>query len=90
MVRWNQFRVYAGNWAFLGFAGASFAIALPLASQAYPSAHQGLAMGVVAIGNSGVLLAAFMAPRLAEGVGWHQVFGIMLLPVMGTAPCFLC
>jgi MFS transporter, NNP family, nitrate/nitrite transporter len=72
----------------LGFAGASFAIALPLASQAYPSSHQGLAMGVAAIGNSGVLLSAFLAPRLAEMFGWHQVFGLMLLPVMGTASLF--
>ena len=29
----------------LGIAGASFAIALPIASEAYPPAHQGLAMG---------------------------------------------
>ncbi len=84
----TSFEAMLGIGLFLGFAGASFAIALPLASQAYPSAHQGLAMGVVAIGNSGVLLATFMAPRLAEGVGWHQVFGIMLLPVMGTAILF--
>jgi MFS transporter, NNP family, nitrate/nitrite transporter len=84
----TSFESMLGIGLFLGFAGASFAIALPLASQAYPSAHQGLAMGVVAIGNSGVLLAAFMAPRLAEGIGWHQVFGIMLLPVMGTGLLF--
>lgn len=45
-------------------------------------------MGVAAIENSGVLLAAFMAPRLAEALGWHQVFGIMLLPVIGTALLF--
>ncbi len=68
----------------LGWAGASFAIALPLASQAYPPAHQGLAMGVAAVGNSGVLLASFFAPRLAATYGWHQVFGIMLLPVFST------
>lgn len=84
----TSFESMLGIGLFLGFAGASFAIALPLASQAYPSAHQGLAMGVAAIGNSGVLLAAFMAPRLAEALGWHQVFGIMLLPVIGTALLF--
>ncbi|MDT3779938.1 MFS transporter [Nitrospira sp. MA-1] len=84
----TSFESMLGIGLFLGFAGASFAIALPLASQAYPSAHQGLAMGVAGIGNSGVLLAAFMAPRLVETLGWHQVFGIMLLPVMGTAFIF--
>jgi len=86
--RGTSFEEMLGIGLFLGFAGASFAIALPLASQAYPSAHQGLAMGVTAIGNSGVLLAAFLAPRLAEALGWHYVFGIMLLPVMGTALLF--
>ena len=72
----------------LGIAGASFAIALPVASQAYPAAHQGLAMGVAAVGNSGVLLASLFAPRLAALYGWHQVFALMLLPVLGTAFAF--
>lgn len=72
----------------LGIAGASFVIALPLASQAYPPAHQGLAMGVAAVGNSGVLLAAIFAPRLAVMFGWHQVFALMLIPVFGTACVF--
>ena len=75
----------------LGIAGASFAIALPIASQAYPPGHQGLAMGVAAVGNSGVLLASFFAPRLASAFGWHQVFAFMLIPVLGTACVFfLC
>ncbi|GJL62267.1 MAG: MFS transporter [Nitrospirales bacterium] len=73
----------------LGFAGASFAVALPLASQAYPLAHQGLAMGVAAVGNSGVLLATFLAPRLADVVGWRNTFGLMVIPVVVTAIIFL-
>lgn len=48
---------------FLGVAGASFAVALPLASRAYPPAHQGLAMGVAASANSGTVLAAFFFRR---------------------------
>ena len=72
----------------LGIAGASFAIALPLASQAYPPAHQGLAMGVAAVGNSGVLLASYFAPRLAAMFGWHQVFALMLIPVVATTGAF--
>ena len=35
----TNFEEMLGIGLFLGFAGASFAIALPLASQAYPSAH---------------------------------------------------
>ena len=73
----------------LGVAGASFAIALPLASQVYPPSHQGLAMGVAAIGNSGTLLATFFAPRFAQEIGWHNTFGIMTVPVLLTAIVFL-
>lgn len=78
-----------GMGILLGFAGASFAVALPIASQAYPPARQGFAMGVAAVGNSGALLATFFAPRLAEAVGWHNTFGIMLLFVAVTFVIFL-
>src|SRR4051794_28166662 len=59
----------------LGVAGASFAVALPLASRWYPKQYQGLAMGIAGAGNSGTALATFFGPRLAEipGVGWHGV-----------------
>jgi NNP family nitrate/nitrite transporter-like MFS transporter len=66
----------------LGIAGASFAVALPLASRWYPPEHQGLAMGIAGAGNSGSLLATLAAPRLAERVGWASTFGLMMLPVM--------
>ncbi len=72
----------------LGLAGASFAVALPLAGRVYPPSHRGLAMGVAAWGNSGVVLAAFFAPRLGEMVGWHGVFGLMAVPVLLTAVLF--
>ncbi len=66
----------------LGAAGASFAVALPIASRAYPPAHQGLAMGVAASANSGTVLAMLFAPRLAELVGWRGVFGAMIVPIL--------
>ncbi|MDP3723695.1 MAG: nitrate/nitrite transporter [Candidatus Omnitrophota bacterium] len=68
----------------LGIAGGSFAVALPLASRWYPPQHQGLAMGIAGAGNSGTVLAALLAPRLAERVGWHNVFGLALIPVVIT------
>jgi NNP family nitrate/nitrite transporter-like MFS transporter len=73
----------------LGVAGASFAVALPLASRWYPLRHQGLAMGIAGAGNSGTVLASLFAPRLAEGVGWHGVFGLALLPVVLTLALYL-
>lgn len=72
----------------LGVAGASFAVALPLASRWYPPEHQGLAMGIAGAGNSGTVLAALFAPRLAEHVGWHAVFGLALIPILATLAVF--
>ena len=69
----------------LGIAGASFAVALPLASRAYPIEHQGLAMGVAGSANSGAIVSIAFAPMLAERVGWHAVFGLMLPVVIVTA-----
>jgi NNP family nitrate/nitrite transporter-like MFS transporter len=66
---------------FLGVAGASFAVALPLASRWYPPEHQGTAMGIAGAGNSGTVLAALFAPVLAIAFGWQNVFGIAAIPV---------
>jgi len=73
---------------FLGIAGASFAVALPLASRWYPAEYQGLAMGIVGAGNSGSLMATLFAPRLAERIGWANTFGLAMLPVVGVAILF--
>ena len=72
----------------LGVAGASFAVALPLASRWYPPEHQGLAMGIAGAGNSGTVLSALFAPRLAEQFGWQPVFGLALVPVLLTLAVF--
>ena len=73
---------------FLGFAGASFAVALPLASQWYPAEHQGKAMGIAGAGNSGTVLAALFAPGLATLFGWSNVFGLALIPLVLTLAIF--
>jgi NNP family nitrate/nitrite transporter-like MFS transporter len=65
----------------LGFAGASFAIALPLASRWYPAEHQGKAMGLAGMGNSGTVLAALFAPTLAKLFGWNAVLGLACIPL---------
>ncbi len=72
----------------LGVAGASFAVALPIACRAYPPAHQGLAMGLAASANSGTVLSMFFAPRLSQVVGWHGVFGLMMVPLLLTTVLF--
>jgi NNP family nitrate/nitrite transporter-like MFS transporter len=65
----------------LGFAGASFAVALPLASRWYPPEHQGKAMGIAGMGNSGTVFAALFAPVLAKAFGWNAVLGLAVIPL---------
>ena len=65
----------------LGFAGAAFAVALPLASRWYPPEHQGTALGIAGAGNSGTVFAALFAPSLAVAYGWDNVFGLALIPL---------
>ncbi|MBI1901310.1 MAG: NarK/NasA family nitrate transporter [Planctomycetia bacterium] len=68
----------------LGVAGASFAVALPMASRWYPPRHQGLALGIAGAGNSGTALATFFGPRVAEVLGWRAVFGLAALLVAAS------
>jgi NNP family nitrate/nitrite transporter-like MFS transporter len=65
----------------LGMAGASFAVALPLASRWYPPEQQGLALGIAGAGNSGTVLASLFAPALAVKFGWINVIGMATLPL---------
>jgi NNP family nitrate/nitrite transporter-like MFS transporter len=81
---WYGIDSFAGTIALgviLGFAGASFAVALPLASRWYPAEHQGKAMGIAGMGNSGTVLAALFAPVLAKLFGWNAVMGLAVIPL---------
>jgi NNP family nitrate/nitrite transporter-like MFS transporter len=60
----------------LGFAGASFAVALPQAGQWYPPKLQGVVLGIAGAGNIGVVLDFLLAPKIAELWGWSAVFGV--------------
>ncbi len=73
----------------LGVAGASFAVALPLASRWYPPEHQGTALGIAGAGNSGTALAALFAPTLAILFGWNAVIGLATIPLALTLVIYL-
>ncbi|HVU66856.1 MAG TPA: MFS transporter [Ktedonobacteraceae bacterium] len=73
----------------LGVAGASFAVALPLASRWYPPERQGLVMGITAAGNIGTVIANLSAPSLAKMYGWHNVMGMSMLPLVVVLLIFL-
>ncbi len=83
---------YGGTLALgvvLGFAGASFAVALPLASRWYPAEHQGKAMGIAGMGNSGTVFASLFAALLAKAYGWTNVLGLALIPLLAIFAYYL-
>lgn len=59
---------------FLGVAGASFAIGVPMVSSWFPPDRQGMALGIYGMGNIGTGIAAYVAPRVAASYGWPAVF----------------
>jgi len=73
----------------LGVAGASFAVALPLASQWYPPDYQGTALGIAGAGNSGTVFAALFAPTLGQDFGWNNVFGLAVIPLVVALAVFV-
>ena len=73
----------------LGVAGASFAIALPLASYWYPPEHQGVVLGIAGAGNSGTVLASLFAPSLAIAFGWRNVLGLAVIPLIVVLALFV-
>lgn len=58
----------------LGFAGASFAVALPQAGQWYPPKLQGLVLGIAGAANFGVVMGFIFSPKIAQLYGWQTVF----------------
>ncbi len=75
----------------LGFAGASFAVALPQAGQWYPPKLQGIVLGIAGAGNIGVVIDFIFAPKIAELWGWEAVFliGGVLSSIIFVAYCFM-
>ena len=75
----------------LGFAGASFAVALPQAGQWYPPKSQGIVLGIAGAGNIGVVIDFLFAPKIAELWGWESVFlvGAMMSIVVFIAYAFI-
>jgi len=70
-ITYNELLVVALG---LGFAGASFAVALPQAGQWYPPKLQGVVLGIAGAGNVGVVIDFLFAPKIAEIWGWQAVF----------------
>lgn len=78
----HSFNAVLAMGVVLGMAGASFAVALPLASRWYPLKYQGVALGIAGAGNSGTVFASLFAPTLAKMYGWQAVFGMTAIPLI--------
>lgn len=87
-ITYNQLLIVALG---LGFAGASFAVALPQAGQWYPPKLQGVVLGIAGAGNIGVVIDFLFAPKIAEIWGWKAVFlvGAVMAIVVFVAYLFL-
>lgn len=87
-ITYNELLVVATG---LGFAGASFAVALPQAGQWYPPKLQGVVLGIAGAGNIGVVIDFLFAPKIAELWGWESVFlvGAVLSSIIFVAYIFM-
>jgi NNP family nitrate/nitrite transporter-like MFS transporter len=78
---------YAGLLAvafLLGVAGASFAVGVPFVSRWFPPDRQGMVLGIYGLGTAGTAVAAQVAPRLWDNLGWRWAFWGMI-PVVAVA-----
>lgn len=66
--------------AILGVGLASLPVALPLVSTRTPPERRGLALGIMASGSVGIVLAALAGPALADALDWQSVFALALIP----------
>ena len=66
--------------AVLGVGLASLPVALPLVSTRTVPDRRGLALGIMASGSVGIVLAALAGPALADALDWRSVFALALIP----------
>ena len=72
----------------LGVTGSSFAIGVPFVSRWTPAARQGFALGVYGMGMGGTVVAALIAPSLAESFGLAAPFLIGAVLMVALAAAF--
>ncbi|WP_209124568.1 nitrate/nitrite transporter [Alkalihalobacillus sp. BA299] len=73
---------------FIGFAGTTFAIAITFVSKWFPSEKQGLALGIVGLGNFGTAIASFSLPSIINVVGVSWTFWGLALMMIAMAAIF--
>lgn len=73
----------------LGFAGASFAVGVPLVNGWYSAERQGFALGIYGVGMGGTVVAGLSAPRIADKWGLAAPFWVATALVIATCALFV-
>ena len=81
----SHFQMLLGFAAFLGLAGASFAVGVSYVVRWTPARSQGGALGIYGLGILGQLAAVILGPTVGARFGWATMFhaGAALLAVWG-------
>lgn len=66
---------------FLGVAGASFAVGVPMVSRWHPRAKQGTVLGIYGMGMGGTVIAGLTASRIAKHWGLAAPFWVATVAV---------
>lgn len=75
----------------VGMAGTSFAVGVSYASVWFPKEQQGLALGIVSMGNMGNAVASMTLPYIAKSHGFSAVYNfLMVLTVVVGVVFTLC
>lgn len=76
----------------IGMSGTSFAVGVSYASVWFPAEQQGLALGIVSMGNMGNAVAAMTLPYISKTAGFDAVyyFLIILTIIFGLLFAIFC
>lgn len=76
----------------VGMSGTSFAVGVSYASVWFPAEQQGLALGIVSMGNMGNAVAAMTLPYISKTAGFDAVyyFLIILTIIFGLLFAIFC
>jgi NNP family nitrate/nitrite transporter-like MFS transporter len=87
----SSFTAYIVGGFFLGIAGTSFAVGVPLVNGWFPPARRGLAIGIFGVGMGGTAISAFTTVKLTTAYGAAAPFVLVavLLVVYGVLGALL-
>ena len=72
----------------VGMAGTSFAVGVSYASVWFPKEQQGLALGIVSMGNMGNAVASLTLPYISKTHGFTAVYNFLMVATVVIAVIF--